>query len=185
MSECTGSKRLDNLSCIGSVVRSDTASKRRRRVKKEGQISAFSCKKSRFSLGHDKGDGSRRTNVGVGENNQGVRVIEPFYSVAALVVIPFFEHELEVAGLESACKVSVCPREWGNAYSAEKFARWRILVTAAESWRWEEEEAARRVPLGREMDMADVDFLGGGGRPCGVQCREGRKRLHQQQQHTT
>lgn len=81
MSECTGSKRLDNLSCIGSVVRSDTASKRRRRVKKEGQISAFS-------------------NVGVGENNQGVRVIEPFYSVAALVVIPFFEHELEVAGLE-------------------------------------------------------------------------------------
>lgn len=42
--------------------------------------------------------------------------------------------------------------------SAEKFARWRILVTAAESWRWEEEEAARRVPLGREMDMADVDF---------------------------
>ena len=52
----------------------------------------------------------------------------------------------------------------GIAYSAEKFARWRILVTAAESWRWEDEEAARRVPLGREMDMADVDFRGG--RPC-------------------
>lgn len=104
-----------------------------------------------------------------------MRVIEPFYSVAALVVIPFFEHELEVAGLESACKVSVCPRERGNAYSAEKFARWRILVTAAESWRWEEEEAARRVPLGREMDMADVDFLGGeGGRvECNVE-KEGR-----------
>lgn len=35
-------------------------------------------------------------------------------------------------------------------------------MTAAESWRWEEEEAARSVPLGREMDMADVDFQGGG-----------------------
>lgn len=35
-------------------------------------------------------------------------------------------------------------------------------MTAAESWRWEEEEAARSVPLGREMDMADVDFRGGG-----------------------
>lgn len=55
MSECTGSKRLDNLSCIGSVVRSDTASKGRRRVKKEGQISAFSCKNRALASDMTKG----------------------------------------------------------------------------------------------------------------------------------
>lgn len=58
-------------------------------------------------------------------------------------------------------------------------------MTAAESWRWEEEEAARSVPLGREMDMADVDFGGGGGRrPCRMCCTEGRRKQLQQQQTT-
>lgn len=81
MSERTGRKRLDDLRCIGSVVGADAASEGWRGVEKEGQIRAFS-------------------DVGVCENNQGVGVIEPFYSVAAFVVIPFLEHELEVAGLE-------------------------------------------------------------------------------------
>lgn len=128
-----------------------------------------------LSFTHDKRNGSGHTDDGICENNQSVCVVEPFYPVAALVVIPFLEHELEVAGLESTCRVSTRGRGVGNTCSAEKFARWRILVTAAESWRWEEEEAARSVPLGREMDMADVDFQGGDRRPCRMCCMEGRE----------
>lgn len=60
-----------------------------------------------------------------------------------------------------------------------------ILVTAAESWRWEEEEAARSVPLGREMDMADVDFQGEGQAAVQNVLVEGRGKQLQQQQQTT
>lgn len=67
--------------CVGPIVGSDTASEGWRGVEKEGQVRAFS-------------------DDGVCEYNQSVCVVKPFYPVAALVVIPFLEHELEVAGLE-------------------------------------------------------------------------------------
>lgn len=138
-----------------------------------------------FSFRHDKRNGSGHTDDGVCEYNQSVCVVKPFYPVAALVVIPFLEHELEVAGLESTCRVSTRGRRGRDTCSAEKFARWRILVTAAESWRWEEEEAARSVPLGREMDMADVDFQGEGQAAVQNVLVEGRGKQLQQQQQTT
>lgn len=49
-------------------------------------------------------------------------------------------------------------------YSGEKFARWRMRATAADTWGCEDEGAASIVPLGSEMDMMMIrlsDGLGG------------------------
>lgn len=42
-----------------------------------------------------------------------------------------------------------------------------MRVTAAETWGWDEEGAARMVPLGREMDMIELLMLDG----CVCVCR--------------
>ena len=43
--------------------------------------------------------------------------------------------------------------------SLAKLDRWRIRVTAAETWGWEDDGAARMVPLGSEIDMMASELV--------------------------
>lgn len=106
-----------------------------------------------------------RTDICVYEDDHCVDVVTPLDAEAALLRLPFLKDVLNVASLQPEGRVSntaSCAEM--STYSGEKFARCRMRVTAAEIGGCEEEGAARRVPLGREMDMVlrDRSVCGGG-----------------------
>lgn len=71
----------------------------------------------------------------VGEDYERIDVVEPLDAEAALFVLPFLEHDLDISGFEPMIRCHLGSNEGRTegTYSFEKFARWRMRVTAAES----------------------------------------------------